>query len=50
MISFEKVLFIMGAAFLLATPLLLLFKTGRVSGGGRRGSLVPRPPRGRALY
>jgi len=31
-ISFEKVFFIMGAAFLLATP--LLFKTGRVSGGG----------------
>ena len=33
-ISFEKVFFIMGAAFLLATPLLLLFRTGRVSGGG----------------
>jgi DHA2 family multidrug resistance protein len=33
-IAFEKVFFIMGAAFLLATPLLLLFKTGRVSGGG----------------
>ena len=33
-ISFEKVFFIMGTAFLLATPLLLLFRTGRVSGGG----------------
>ena len=33
-ISFEKVFLIMGTAFLLATPLLLLFRTGRVSGGG----------------
>jgi DHA2 family multidrug resistance protein len=33
-ISFEKVFFIMGTAFLLATPLLLFFRTGRVSGGG----------------
>ncbi len=32
--AFEKVFFIMGTAFLFALPLLLLFRTGRVSGGG----------------
>lgn len=33
-IAFEKVFLLMGVAFLCATPLLLLFKTGRVGAGG----------------
>ena len=34
MIAFEKVFLTMGVTFILALPLLLLFKTGRVRGGG----------------
>jgi DHA2 family multidrug resistance protein len=34
MIAFEKIFLTMGVAFVLALPLLLLFKTGRVRGGG----------------
>ena len=33
-VSFEKVFFIMGAAFLVALPLLLLFKKGRAQASG----------------
>jgi hypothetical protein len=34
MIAFEKIFLTMGVTFVLALPLLLLFKTGRVRGGG----------------
>lgn len=33
-IAFEKVFLVMGATFVLALPLLLLFRTGRTQGGG----------------
>lgn len=33
-VAFEKVFFVMGAAFLLGLPLLLMFRKGRASGGG----------------
>lgn len=34
MIAFEKVFLTMGVTFILALPLLLLFKTGRARVGG----------------
>jgi hypothetical protein len=34
MLAFEKVFLTMGATFVAALPLLLLFRTGRVRGGG----------------
>ncbi len=33
-IAFEKVFLMMGVTFVLALPLLLLFRTGRTQGGG----------------
>ncbi|MEO8226814.1 MAG: DHA2 family efflux MFS transporter permease subunit [Gemmatimonadota bacterium] len=33
-VAFEKVFFVMGAAFVCALPLLLMFRKGRASGGG----------------
>ncbi len=36
-IAFEKVFLIMGATFVVALPLLLVFRTGRTQGGGGGG-------------
>ena len=41
-IAFEKVFLVMGVTFVLALPLLLLFRTGRTQGGGGRSALEKR--------
>jgi len=33
-VAFEKIFLIMGIAFVVALPLLLVFKTGRIRGSG----------------